>query len=343
VVLLHGLLDSSAGWADLASASRRRCLAIDLPGFGRSTPPCRPRLGAYAEDVVWVLRHLAVRSCTLVGHSLGGGVATAVAEHMRGEVGSLVLSAPVGFGRVPLAELAALPVARELVGGLLPYILSRPILLDPLYASLVASGSPPTDDLRQRLAADARRLGPGVRAAVEAMAAAGRSPRAFYRRRVRYDGPVSVVWGDRDALVPPSHADGVRAALPQARVHLSAGMGHHPQRERPKDLAELVEAACGLHALGLANHKPSRRGSSRRLGTHAVDLVRSPISATIALSYVTGYTITHMTRTQLMSLLSTTVDKDELRQSIGEVHDDDGATDEPHVDAVLDVGLSKMP
>lgn len=337
LVLLHGLLDSSAGWSELASASRRRCLAIDLPGFGQSSPPRRPRLSAYADDVVWALRHLGVRSCTLVGHSLGGGVATAVAERMRDEIGSLVLSAPVGFGRVPLAELGALPLARELVGGLLPYILSTPLLLDAIYASMVASGSLPTDDLRQLLAADARRLGPGVRAAVEAVAAAGRSPRAFYRRRVRYDGPVSVVWGDRDALVPPSHANGVIAALPQAQVHLSAGMGHHPQRERPNDLAELVEAACRLHALHLAHVEPPRPNASRRFRAQAVELVRSPFSATIALSYVTTYTLTHIARTQLMGL-STTIENADLRQSMVGVLDD-RATDEARVDEGPDVGL----
>jgi alpha/beta hydrolase fold len=60
LVLLHGLLDSSAGWSDLGPASRRPCLAIDLPGFGQSSPPCRPRLSAYAEDVIDGLRELDV-------------------------------------------------------------------------------------------------------------------------------------------------------------------------------------------------------------------------------------------------------------------------------------------
>jgi pimeloyl-ACP methyl ester carboxylesterase len=252
LVLLHGLLDSSAGWTDLASASTRPCLAIDLPGFGDSSPPIRPRVSAYADHVVEVLPLLGVRSCTLVGHSLGGGIATVVAERMRGAIASLVLSAPVGFGRVPLAELGALPLVRELAGWVLPHVLSRPPLLGPIYASFVTSGAPPSQELRERLAADARRLGPEVRAGVEAVAAAGRSTHAFHRRPVQYDGPVTVIWGDRDAVVPPSHAGAVTRALPQARVHLLAGMGHHPQRERPHDLAALVEAACHAQHLRVA-------------------------------------------------------------------------------------------
>ncbi len=265
LVLLHGLLDSSAGWDDLARASRRPCLAIDLPGFGHSSPPSRPRLSAYAEDVVYGLRQLGVSSCNLVGHSLGGGVATTVAERMRSEVESLVLCAPVGFGRLPLAELAALPLVRHLTVGFLPHVLVNSLLLGSVYASFVSGGMRPSEELRRQLAADAGRVGPGLRAAVEALAAAGRSSRAFYRRSVHYHGPVSVVWGDRDALVPPSHISGVMAALPQAHVHVWPGMGHHPQRERPRELAELVEVACEGRPPDLSGRKGAQ--SSRRKST----------------------------------------------------------------------------
>jgi pimeloyl-ACP methyl ester carboxylesterase len=244
LVLLHGLLDSSAGWTALAHASRRPCLAVDLPGFGHSDPPRRARLDAYADDVVHALVQVGVGSCTLVGHSLGGGVATAVAERMGVRVGSLVLSAPVGFGRLPLAELAALPLVRNIADAVLPHIVARPLLLASVYASLVTNGVGPTDELARRLVADAKRVGPGVRAALEALVGAGRSATGFHRRRVAYGGPVSVVWGDRDALVPLAHAQAILKALPQARLHVWPGMGHHPQRERPHELAKLVEASA---------------------------------------------------------------------------------------------------
>jgi pimeloyl-ACP methyl ester carboxylesterase len=281
LVLLHGLLDSGAGWEELARVIPHRCLAIDLPGFGDSDPPRRPRLSAYAEDIVEALGLLDVRSLTLVGHSLGGGVATAVAERMRREVEALVLCAPAGYGRIPLAELATLPLVRALAVGSLPHLVTRSLLLDRVYASLVTSGIGPSEELRRRLAADASRVGPGLRAAVEALAAAGRSGRAFHRRAVVYDGPVSAVWGDRDALVSPSHIHGVLAALPQAEAHLWHGMGHHPQRERPAELAELVqtahqttrtELACERRTPASARHVDiSRRdalllGAARRAG-----------------------------------------------------------------------------
>lgn len=239
------MFDSSSGWDDLVLAGDRPCLAIDLAGFGRSSPPNLARLSAYAEDVVRVLGQAGVESFTLVGHSLGGGVAAAVAERLPSEVAALVLLAPVGFGRIALAEFAALPLVRELAGGLAPHVLANPFLFSRVYTQFVTRRISPTEELGTRLAAEAGGVRPGLRAAVEAIAEAGRSPRAFHRRAVHYHGPVVAVWGDRDAIVPPSHRRGVTAALPHAHIQVWSGMGHHPQRERPHELAALLAAACG--------------------------------------------------------------------------------------------------
>ena len=56
-----------------------------------------------------------------------------------------------------------------------------------------------------------------------------------------FAGPVAALWGARDALVPPAHAERLAAAAPGAHVELWEGMGHHPQRERPRSLARFVE------------------------------------------------------------------------------------------------------
>lgn len=240
LVLLHGLLGSAASWGEFVQASRRPCLALDLPGFGNSSPARQPRLSAYAEDVAEALRQLCVQSCTVVGHSLGGAVATALAESMRDEIRSLVLCAPAGFGRLPRAELAALPLVRHLAAKSLPHVLTNSWLAGPVCATLVACGLTPSIELRRKLAADIVRVGPGARAAVQALAAAGRSPAAFHRRLVNYDGPVTALWGDRDTLVPRSHLIGLLAALPQAGIQIWPGAGHHLHRDRPHELAALI-------------------------------------------------------------------------------------------------------
>jgi pimeloyl-ACP methyl ester carboxylesterase len=90
-----------------------------------------------------------------------------------------------------------------------------------------------------------RELVPGAREATRAVVAAGLSERAFHRRRVGYGGPVTVLWGDRDRLVPPRHRDGVRTAFPHAELLLWSRMGHHPQRERPGELLALLDQDAG--------------------------------------------------------------------------------------------------
>jgi pimeloyl-ACP methyl ester carboxylesterase len=120
LVLLHGLLDCAAGWKHLAEDMHRPCYAIDLPGFGDSDCPTRNRISAYARDVQAVLAELEVHEFTLAGHSLGGAVATALAERLGDDVAALVLIAPTGFGRIHLAETIQLPGVRGLIRHGLP-------------------------------------------------------------------------------------------------------------------------------------------------------------------------------------------------------------------------------
>jgi pimeloyl-ACP methyl ester carboxylesterase len=243
LVLLHGLLDDAEGWDELARDTRHPCYAVDLPGFGASDRPTRPRIDAYAEDVVAALEALGLDECTVVGHSLGGAIAVAVAEQ-SGAVQALALLAPVGFGPVPLADVLALPGVIDLAQLTLPLALISPLTVTAAYATFVAHGRLPSRDLMARLRKRAFRCGPGVRAATLAIAAAGRSPRGLAHRPVAFDGPVAVVWGARDALVPLYHIDALRRALPQAHVEVWEAMGHHPQRERPVELAWFID----LHA-----------------------------------------------------------------------------------------------
>src|SRR5918996_1641608 len=196
LVLLHGLLDDSEGWTPLAMDTHRPCIAIDLPGFGGSDLPTRPRISAYAEDVAAGLSRLAVHECTLVGHSLGGAVATAVAERPEGGA-PLVLLAPAGYGPIRLAEAFALPGVRDVAQLMLPLALVSPLLVTAGYTTFVAHGRLPSRDLTARLRRRAFQSAPGVRTAVSAIAAAGRSPRGFRHRRIAFDGPVAALWGAR--------------------------------------------------------------------------------------------------------------------------------------------------
>jgi len=241
--LLHGLLDDSEGWAALAAATHRPCVAIDLPGFGGSSLPTRPRISAYAEDVVAGLEQLDLKRCTLVGHSLGGAVAAAISERTAA-VHSMALLAPAGFGHIRIAELITLPGVINAAQLALPLALINPLLLTAGYSTFVAHRRRPSPDLTERLRRRAWQSGPGVRAAATAIAAAGRSPNGFANRRIAFEGPVAALWGEHDALVSVGHADALRRALPQAHVEVWDGMGHHPQRERPEQLHRYIERSA---------------------------------------------------------------------------------------------------
>ncbi|HEX5924741.1 MAG TPA: alpha/beta fold hydrolase [Baekduia sp.] len=247
-MLLHGLLDCAVGWDGLACAMRQPCIALDLPGFGGSDLPTRPRISAYAEVVTWALGELDVSEVVLVGHSLGGAVATAVAERAPERIGSLVLLAPAGFGRVHLAEAISVPVIRNLTAAALPLALANPLVLTAAYMTTVSAGQLPEARMLQRVMRRALRATPGARDATRAVVAAGLSAHGFDRRRVAFDGPVTALWGERDRLVPLAHAAGVRRALPQATVHVWSAMGHHPQHERPGALAKLIQTAAATRA-----------------------------------------------------------------------------------------------
>jgi pyruvate dehydrogenase E2 component (dihydrolipoamide acetyltransferase) len=240
LVLLHGLLDDAEGWAQLARDTHRPALAVDLPGFGGSDLPSRPRISAYAEAVVEGLEQLELPGVTLVGHSLGGAVATAVAERCPA-VRALVLLAPAGYGKLRLAEAMTLPGVRQAAELAMPVALVNPLTVTAAYATFVAHHRLPSRDLMGRIVRRSFRSGPGVSAAVQAIAAAGRSERAFAARTIDFAGPVAALWGEHDALVPREHIAALERALPQAHVEVWDGMGHHPQRERPQQLAEYIE------------------------------------------------------------------------------------------------------
>ena len=157
-----------------------------------------------------------------------------------------MLLAPVGFGRIRLAEAASLPGVRAILRAALPLALSSRLAVSAAYAAMVTNGLLPESELVDRVTSRGGRLVAGACEGTRAVVDSGRSRDAFHRRRIDYDGAVFAIWGADDRLVPISHCERVKAALPQAQVDIWPGMGHHPIRERRADLIATINRATTI-------------------------------------------------------------------------------------------------
>ncbi len=249
VLLIHGMINSSRHWRDVALrlAESHTVVAPDLIGHGDSaTPRGDHSLGAHAASIRDLLTAIGIERASVVGHSLGGGIAMQFFYQFPQRTERLVLVSSGGLGPEvsPLLRVAAMPGAATLLRGLA----SKRVV-----AGIAGSGA------RMR----ARGIGAGVNA--EAVARALRplgdagSRRAFletlravidiHGQRVSamdrvylLDGmPVLVVWGGRDRTIPEAHGRAMAAAIPDARLEILPRAAHFPHLDDPAGLAEAIE------------------------------------------------------------------------------------------------------
>ncbi|HEX3189808.1 MAG TPA: acetoin dehydrogenase dihydrolipoyllysine-residue acetyltransferase subunit [Streptosporangiaceae bacterium] len=233
ILLVHGYGGDRNSWLFLQEplAAKYRVYALDLPGHGTSAKDVGDgTLGVLADAVAGVLDALGADRAHLVGHSMGGAVALAVAARDPGRIASLTLIAPTGFGAGInagyLRGFADAQTRRELkpVAGQLfadESLVTRQLVDDLLaYKRLDGVDESLHTLLGTLLDGDAQR---GDSAA--ALAALGGAV------------PVTVVWGRADRIIPAAQAESVTGA---AR-HLIDGAGHMPQMERPAEVQAAIE------------------------------------------------------------------------------------------------------
>ena len=232
IVLLHGLGSSSADWAPQlpALAARHRVLAPDLRAHGRSSRP-RGRLTveAMARDVAALLAALEAPPAHVVGLSLGGCVALALALDHGARVRSLTLVNT--FARLP-------PPGPRRVLRLLTRLSLLACAPMRVVAAHVARGLFPRPDQRELYLAAVTSLGSNPRGAyVASMRAVGRFDVRSRLGQVRC--PTLVVAGDRDAAVPLAAKDLLCRTIPGAERLVVSDSGH----ATPADQAERFNAA----------------------------------------------------------------------------------------------------
>lgn len=248
VVLIHGMLNSSRHWREVALrlAERHTVIAPDLIGHGDSaTPRGDYSLGAHASSIRDLLAVLGIERATIVGHSLGGGVAMQFFYQFPQRTERLVLISSGGLGHEvsPLLRTASLPGA-----SLLASLATHPRLLTTLD---VASKRLRSVGWRHAvyLQAIVRALRPleqpGARKAFlhtlrSVIDVHGQRVSASDRLYLLEGMPTLIVWGERDNTIPLAHGRAAQEAAPGARFQSLPGVAHFPHLEDPAALAEVL-------------------------------------------------------------------------------------------------------
>jgi pimeloyl-ACP methyl ester carboxylesterase len=248
VLFIHGILGSQGQWARLVDEmdDDHRVLVPDLFGHGESAKPLGDySLSAHAAAMRDLLDELGVERVTLVGHSLGGGIAMQFLYLFPERVDRLVLVARGGLGREVnlILRSATLPGAERV----LSLVASAPVL------SRVAALGRGASKVGWRPGADLGAIWVGFSSLADR-----ESRRAFLattRAVIDLGGqsisahdhlegvlpvPTLIVWGTKDRMIPASHAHSVQRAVPDSRLEMFEGAGHFPHLDDPDRFARVL-------------------------------------------------------------------------------------------------------
>jgi pimeloyl-ACP methyl ester carboxylesterase len=248
VVLIHGMVNSSRHWRDVAErlADRYTVIAPDLIGHGDSaTPRGDYSLGAHAAAIRDLLTAIGIQQATIVGHSLGGGVAMQFFWQFPERVERLVLISSGGLGPnvSPLLRLAAVPGASAAVS-----LAAHPrslAVLDGTAERLDRRGSSYGVYLRAVVRALRPLQQPGARRAfLETLRSVidvrGQRVSAVDRLYLLGPVPTMVVWGERDHTIPLEHGRAAHELIPNSRFETLPKAAHFPHIEDPEGLAAVL-------------------------------------------------------------------------------------------------------
>jgi len=250
LLLLHGIGNSCQTWAGVIDrlAETHTVIAPELLGHGASDKPRGDySIAAYANGMRDLLTVLDVEQATVVGHSLGGGIALQFAYQFPERCQRLALVGSGGLGPELSAGLraATLPGA-ELVLTALTGV-SGPLRAGFQLVDRVGqmAGWKRVRDLAEAGEAllalkdvEARRA--FLRTLRGVVDARGQAVTALDRLYLADAIPMLVVWGSRDPIVPALHAETVRSLVPRARVEVFAGAGHWPHLDDPDHFCDVL-------------------------------------------------------------------------------------------------------
>ncbi|MCB9413102.1 MAG: alpha/beta fold hydrolase [Actinobacteria bacterium] len=249
LVMLHGVGSSATGWDEPARLLSERgvpVLSIDLPGHGESAKgPGDYSLGSLASAVRDLLDHLGIDRATIVGHSLGGGVALQFLYQYPQYVAGLVLVSSGGLGRDAnlILRLFSVPGAGVVLGlGLNQRTMS---LLETFRGQVRRWGRIPeffpdrVMDKIDRLSdpEDRHTFLATLRSVVDH---SGQRVSALEKLHLSNSVPVLIIWGRKDSIIPLSHGERAHEMLESSTLVVFDDAGHEPHRKDPDRFAAVL-------------------------------------------------------------------------------------------------------
>ncbi len=247
LLLIHGMAGSSRTWKSVMPdlAEDFTVLAPDLIGHGESAKPMGDySLGAFASGLRDLLALLEIGPVTVIGHSLGGGVAMQLAYQHPELVDRLVLIGSGGLGREVswLLRLLTLPGAEYLMPLFFPSIVRDSG--NELSKAMHGRGwsLPHLDEMWRAYASlgQAENRKAFVRTLRAVIDPGGQTVNASDRLYLAAAMPTLIIWGDKDGVIPVEHAHAAHEAIPHSRLEILEGCGHFPHMQEPDHLAEVI-------------------------------------------------------------------------------------------------------
>ena len=248
LLLIHGMAGTCENWREVIEPLARdhTVIAPDLPGHGISAGgPGDYSLGNLATGLRDLLLVLGHDRATLVGHSLGGGIAMQFAYQFPEMVERLVLVSSGGLGLEvsPVLRAAALPGADLFIAATAS---TGQKVGGAIGRGLSAIGMKPAADVAEVARGYASLSEPARRKAFLAtlrsvVGTEGQRVSATDRFYLAEEVPVLIVWGARDPIIPVGHGEEAHAALPGSTLEVFEGAGHMPQLEQPGHFIAVLE------------------------------------------------------------------------------------------------------
>jgi pimeloyl-ACP methyl ester carboxylesterase len=275
LLLLHGLGCDHHTWDPVVTRLSRHftVIAPDLLGHGASDKPRGDySVAGYANGMRDLLTVLGVDKVTVVGHSLGGGVAMQFAYQYPERTQRLCLVAPGGLGPdvSTLLRVLTLPGAGLAVDALTTGPVRR--LGRVAMQALSRTGLSCFRDAGELAEIYERLADPATRTALRQVTRnvidwRGQIVTMTDRAYLTEHMPMCVVWGAHDAIIPSRHADIARRAAPSARVEVLSHSGHFPHRDHPEQFVTILRDF--VEQTAPATYHRSRWGALLRRGAAA--------------------------------------------------------------------------